>query len=80
VGGLFLFFLASIFIGMALTVLPMVMGTPRSDLEVTDYRDQLLTVGPPLVTILVILWLGVWPPEPLLQLLRDGAAMLEVRP
>jgi hydrogenase-4 component F len=80
VGGLFLFFLASIFIGMALTVLPMVMGTPRTDLEVTDYRDQLLTVGPPLVTILVILWLGVWPPEPLLQLLRDGAAMLEVRP
>jgi len=80
VGGLFLFFLAIIFIGMALTVLPMVMGTPRRDLEDTEYRDQLLTVGPPLVTILVILWLGVWPPEPLLQLLRDGAAMLEVRP
>jgi hydrogenase-4 component F len=80
VGGLFLFFLAIIFIGMALTVLPMVMGTPREDLEVTDYRDQLLTVGPPLVMLLVILWLGVWPPEILLQLLRDGAAMLEVRP
>jgi len=80
VGGLFLFFLASIFIGMALTVLPMVMGTPREDLEETTYRDQLLTVGPPLVMLLVIFWLGVWPPEILLQLLRDGAAMLEVRP
>jgi len=80
VGGLFLFFLAIIFIGMALTVLPMVMGTPREDLDVSDYRDQLLTVGPPLVMLLVILWLGVWPPETLLQLLRDGAAMLEVRP
>lgn len=79
VGGLFLFFLAIIFIGMALTVLPMVMGTPREDLEATDYRDRLLTVGPPLAMLLVILWLGVWPPEILLQLLRDGAAMLEVR-
>lgn len=79
VGGLFLFFLAIIFIGMALTVLPMVMGTPRADLDVTDYRDRLLTVGPPLVTMLLLLWLGVWPPETLLQLLRDGAAMLEVR-
>ena len=80
IGGLFLLFLAVIFIGMALTVLPMVMGTPRLDLEKTDYRDQLLTVGPPLAMMLVILWLGVWPPELLLNLLRDGAAMLEVRP
>jgi len=80
VGGLFLFFLAIIFIGMALTVLPMVMGTPRADLDITDYRDRLLTVGPPLVTMLLLFWLGVWPPETLLQLLRDGAAMLEVRP
>lgn len=79
VGGLFLLFLAVIFIGMALTVLPMVMGRPRTDLEPTDYRDQLLTVGPPLVMLLVIVWLGVWPPEALLQLLKDGAAMLEVR-
>lgn len=80
VGGLFLFFLAVIFIGMALTVLQMVMGTPRTDLAVSDYRDQVLTVGPPLAVLLVIFWLGVWPPEPLLQLLKDGAAMLEVRP
>lgn len=79
VGGLFLLFLAAIFIGMALTVLPMVMGTPRTDLEPTDYRDRMLTVGPPLVMLLVIAWLGVWPPETLLQLLKDGAAMLEVR-
>jgi hydrogenase-4 component F len=79
VGGLFLLFLAAIFIGMALTVLPMVMGTPRTDLEVTDYRDRMLTVVPPLVMLLVIVWLGVWPPEALLQLLKDGAAMLEVR-
>ena len=80
VGGLFLLFLAAIFIGMALTVLPMVMGRPRTDLEESDYRDRLLTVGPPLVTLLLLVWLGVWPPETLLQLLRDGAVLLEVRP
>lgn len=80
VGGLFLLFLAIIFIGMALTVLPMVMGVPRSDLVTSDYRDGLLTVGPPLATMLLMLWFGIWPPEMLLQLLRDGAALLEVRP
>ncbi len=79
-GGLFLLFLAIIFIGMALTVLPMVMGTPREDLEQNVYRDSLLTVGPPLMTMLLICWLGIWPPEWLLSLLRDGAALLEVRP
>jgi hydrogenase-4 component F len=30
--------------------------------------------------MLLMLWFGVWPPEMLLQLLRDGAALLEVRP
>ena len=80
IGGLFLLFLAVIFIGMALTVLPMVMGVPRSDLEPSSYHDRALTVGPPLLTMLLLLWLGIWPPEQLLQLLRDGAALLEVRP
>lgn len=79
VGGLFLLFLAIIFIGMALTVLPMVMGEPPADIEPTDYRDRLLTVGPPLFMLGVILLLGVWPPEFLVALLKDGAAMLGVR-
>ncbi len=79
IGGLFLLFLTIVFIGMALTVLPLVMGEPTKDLEPTDYRDRVLTVGPPLFMILVILLLGVWPPEFLLKLLHDGAALLEVR-
>ncbi|WP_306536167.1 proton-conducting transporter membrane subunit [Geobacter sp.] len=79
VGGLFLLFLAIIFIGMALTVLPMVMGEPPADIEPTNYRDRLLTVGPPLFMLGVILLLGVWPPEFLVALLKDGAAMLGVR-
>jgi len=79
VGGLFLLFLAIIFIGMALTVLPMVLGAPPEDIEPTEYRDRLLTVGPPLFMLGVILLLGVWPPEFLVALLKDGAAMLGVR-
>lgn len=80
VAGLFLLFLLIIFIGMALTVLPMVMGAPPAEIEPTDYQDRPLTVGPPLVMMLVILLLGIWPPPFLLNLLTEGAAMLGVRP
>lgn len=80
VGWLFLLFLVVVFIGMALTVLPMAMGAPPADVEPTDYEDGLLTVGPPLFMMLVILMLGVWPPRFLLVLLTDGAAMLGVHP
>ena len=80
VGGLFLLFLVIVFIGMALTVLPMVMGAPPADIEPTDYRDRLLTVGPPFLMMTVILVLGIWPPAFLVTLLRDGATMLGVQP
>ena len=80
VGWLFLLFLVIVFIGMALTVLPMVMGAPPTDIEPTEYRDRLLTVGPPLFMMTVILLLGVWPPEFLVTLLHDGAAMLGAQP
>ncbi len=80
VGGLFLLFLVIVFIGMALTVLPMVMGAPPADVEPTAYEDRPLTVGPPLFLMAVLLALGIWPPEFLVALLKDGAAMLGVRP
>jgi hydrogenase-4 component F len=80
VGWLFLLFLVIVFIGMALTVLPMVMGAPPAEVEPTDYKDGLLTVGPPFFMILVILWLGVWPPRFLVALLTEGVAMLGVQP
>ena len=79
VGGLFLLFLVIVFIGMALTVLPMVMGAPPADVEPSDYRDRLLTVGPPLFMMVLILILGLWTPVFLVVLLKDGAAMLGVQ-
>jgi len=76
VGGLFLFFLVIVFIGMALTVLPLIMGAPPGDIPPTDYEDRLLTVAPPLAMLGIILWLGIWPPHILVTLLREGAALL----
>ncbi len=79
-GAAFLLLLAVVFIGMASTVLPLVMGDPPKDLPASDYRERFLTVGPPLFLTGIILMLGVWIPEPLLVLLRDGSALLEATP
>ncbi|MBW4054469.1 MAG: hydrogenase [Proteobacteria bacterium] len=78
VGAIFLIALTFIFIGMALTVLPMLMGDVPPESETTSYRDTFGTVGPPLALLLVVFLLGVWIPGPLMTLLRDGSALLEV--
>lgn len=79
VGALFLLSLTIIFIGMALTVLPMVMGEAPEESEKTSYKDTVWTVGPPLLLLLLVFLLGVWIPEPLMDLMRDASALLEVR-
>lgn len=79
VGTIFLLSLAIIFIGMALTVLPMIMGAVPPDSETTSYRDTVWTVGPPLILMLLVFLLGVWIPAPLMTLLQDASALLEVR-
>jgi hydrogenase-4 component F len=79
VGAIFLISLTVIFIGMALTVLPMVMGEAPADSESTSYRDSIWTVGPPLFLLLLVFLLGVWIPEPLMTILRDASALLEER-
>ncbi|HJV65908.1 MAG TPA: proton-conducting transporter membrane subunit [Geomonas sp.] len=75
-GGLFLLFLAMIFIGMASTVLPLVMGKTPEGMEKTPYRDTVATVLPPLMLMGVVLVLGVWIPTPLQALLQDAAGLL----
>ncbi len=78
VASLLLLFLAVIFMGMANTVLPMMMGSaPREAGRVVGYRDQFFTVAPPLALMGVILLLGVWQPAPLRRLLTDAARLLE---
>jgi hydrogenase-4 component F len=80
VGAIFLVSLTVIFIGMALTVLPMVMGEALPESQTTSYRDSFGTVGPPLALLLLVLMLGIWIPAPLMTLLRDASALLEVQP
>jgi hydrogenase-4 component F len=75
-GGLFLLFLALIFIGMASTVLPVVMGKIPTDIDKTPYRDTVHTVLPPLLLMGVVLLLGLWIPAPLQALLREAAGEL----
>lgn len=80
VGGLMLFFLAVIFIGMASTVLGVVTGEAPPQDEGSRYRDRLLTVAPPLLLMAVVLMLGIWMPTPLQNALREASRLLEVRP
>ena len=75
-GALFLVFLALIFIGMASTVLPVVMGKIPGDIEKTPYRDTVHTVLPPLALMGVVLVLGIWIPAPLQALLHEAAGQL----
>jgi hydrogenase-4 component F len=80
-GALFLVLLTVVFIGMASTVLPLVMGDPPAEGSgESGYRDRFLSVAPPLFLLGVILLLGLWIPAPLHALLRDGAALLEAKP
>ncbi|RII26060.1 MAG: hydrogenase [Geobacter sp.] len=75
-GILFLLFLAVIFIGMASTVLPVVMGSVPDGMETTTYRDTPGTVLPLLALMGIILMLGLWIPAPMQELLHEGAKLL----
>jgi hydrogenase-4 component F len=75
-GGLFLVFLALIFIGMASTVIPVVMGKVPAAMEETPYRDTTHTVLPPLFLMGLVLMLGLWIPARLQDLLHEAAGLL----
>ena len=78
--GLFLLALTVVFLGMGATVLQVVQGEPRGDLEPTGYHDTLSTVGPPLALLGLVLLLGVYIPPPLASLLAEAASFLEAQP
>jgi hydrogenase-4 component F len=79
-GGLFLLFLLVVFIGMGQTVLRMVQGRPSAQARVTAYRDGFFTGAPILAFLGLVLFLGLWIPAPLNELLTDAARYLETRP
>ena len=75
-GLFFLLFLVVIFIGMASTVLPIVLGKIPHDMETTPYRDTPLTILTPLALMGIILMLGLWIPMPMQNLLHEAAGLL----
>ena len=75
--GLFLFFLAIVFIGMGSTVLLMVLGKPTEATKPTTYRDTFATVAPILLFMALVLLLGLYIPSPVETLLTDAAKYLE---
>jgi hydrogenase-4 component F len=79
-GGLFLFLLLVVFIGMGATVLKVVQGQPSFEARNTPYRDSFLTGAPVLGLLLLVLLVGLYIPEPLNALIRDAVEFLEVRP
>jgi hydrogenase-4 component F len=76
VAGLFLLFLAVIFIGMGATVLHVVQGSDEGAPGRPGFQDGWLTAGPPLVLLLAVLALGLWLPRPLMELFSAAARLV----
>jgi hydrogenase-4 component F len=67
--------LAVIFVGMSIPVLRMVQGTPPRDVPM-DYHESLYSVLPPAVLCLMVLGLGLYVPDWLVDTLNRAAALL----
>jgi hydrogenase-4 component F len=78
-GGLFLLLLGIVFIGMGATVLAVVQGNAPPRKETNGFHDSLSTGAPILILMTLVLLLGVYIPPPLESLLREAAALLEVK-
>lgn len=78
VGSLLAVSLMVAFLGMSLTVLPVVFGDPPKNRERTRYSDTPMLVVPPLVLLLIVAVAGIWLPGPLYRLMNAAAALLEV--
>ena len=65
------------FLGMTLTVVPVVFGDPPKNRERTKYHDSALLVLPPLALLVILCILGLWLPQPLYKLVSEAAQLLE---
>lgn len=76
VSGLYLFFLAVIFIGMGATVLAVVQGVPPDDAEGRTFKESPFKTLPIVASLALVVMMGVWIPEWLSKLLHDSARLL----
>ena len=68
------------FLGMSLTVIPVVFGDPPKNRERTGYHETAHLVGPPLALLILLAVVGFWLPPPLHRLIIDAAHLLETGP
>ncbi len=64
-GGLFLLLLGIVFIGMGVTVLAVVQGTPPEQQEHGRFHDSISTGGPIILFMALVVLLGLYVPPPL---------------
>ena len=79
-GGLFLFLLLVVFIGMGATVLKVVQGRASFEARSTPYRDGFLSSAPIVSLMILVLLIGLYIPAPLSKLITDGVLFLEGQP
>jgi hydrogenase-4 component F len=79
VAALFLLAMLAVFIGMGLTVTEVVFGKPSHRSEV-PFPDGFSTGAPIVGFMAIVLLLGVYIPEPLVKLLDEAVAFLQLRP
>jgi hydrogenase-4 component F len=79
-GGLFLLLLGVIFIGMGVTVLAVVQGTPPERSAGNGYHDRFATGAPVVLFLSLVLLLGLYVPPWLDEMLRSAAAFVEGQP
>lgn len=79
-GALLVLLLMAAFLGMSLTVIPVVFGDAPADRQRTKYHDTFLLVGPPLALLVITGMIGIWLPAPLFRLLTEAATLLEAAP
>jgi len=77
--GLFLLLLSIAFIGMGSTVLAVVQGIREEKKETHVFRDGVSTGAPIVLFMALVLLLGLYVPPALESLLRQAAALLEVK-
>ena len=66
------------FLGMTLTIVPVVFGDPPKNRERTKFSETAFLVAPPLVLMVILGCIGIWLPPPLYRLVTEAAQLLEV--
>ena len=64
---------------MGATVLRIVQGEPSAAAKARGYKEGVLTVGPVVAFLVLVLLMGVYIPPPVNTLLRNAASFLELR-